>query len=542
MSKISNNTNSKGFLILSAANILSKVMSLIYIPFLIATIHDEGYGIYYAAYNVYALVFTLAISGTSTVIPKLIAEYRATNHEKDAQAAFNIGRLMLLFSGVFSSTMFFLLSKPIVSFIGYEKSLYAILMLCPAIILTSTNSAYRSYFQGSNNLKPLAISQFVEQVGNTIFTVLCSYLLIKISLEWGVAGGALGTGIGALFSLVFLLFAYKKDSAKRKQALTTSQPRKTTNKELFIYMVKYSIPLILSTGLIYFGNNLIDVANIKNGLLQAGFSETTATIRYGNFGNFMQLVNVPLIIISSLSITIVPIIAKANVSDDKTELKNSISQVFKIGFLIAIPCAFGLSILSEPIFDLIFVSSTSKGSDILKIGSFIVLTSGLFQLSNTILNSIGKVYQGTFSALIGVALKISSNFLLIPIASINIYGAVIGLALSHIIPFFINVYHIKKHTGVKENIITSWINPLISSIVMSIGVYAIYTLINTPLNTIIGSYVANLISVAIAVYSGVLIYIHMLIKTQGVTMNDIDMIPSKFHKFLLIRKKTLVSA
>ena len=161
-----------GFIILTIANIFSKVLSLLYVPFLIATIGDEGYGIYYAAYTVYAFIFMFALSGTSTVIPKLIAEYSGKGNELDAIASFKIGNKMMMFMGILMSSFMFLGAKQLTNFIGYEKAYLAILSLAPSIILTAINSSYRSYFQGRHNMTPIAISQVVEQIGNTIFNIL----------------------------------------------------------------------------------------------------------------------------------------------------------------------------------------------------------------------------------------------------------------------------------------------------------------------------------------------------------------------------------
>lgn len=520
-----------GFIILSAANIFCKALSLLYIPFLIATIGDEGYGIYYAAYNVYAFIFMFALSGTSTVIPKLIAEYSAKGNEADAMASFKIGNRMMLFMGVFMASIMFFGAGTLTKFIGYQKSYLAILALAPSIILTAVNSSFRSYFQGRNNMTPIAISQVIEQIGNTVFTIGCSYILMNISLEWGVAGGALGTTIGAFFTQIYLFIAYYKD----KKILRESNPRTKTDKEIFIYMFKYALPLILSTGFIYAGNNLVDVANIKSGLLKAGFDDTFATIRYGNFGNFMQLVNVPMIVISSLSLTIFPILAKANASENKDELKTNIKQIFKMSFLISLPAAVGLSVLSTPIFNMIFVSSQYKGSDIMRFGSFIIVSYSLFQLSNTILNSVGRVYKGTTSAILGVIIKISCNFVLIPLAFVNIYGAVIGLCLSQAIPFLLNYKHIKNHIGTDENLIDTWKKPLLSAIIMGVVVFIIYNSLSVLISPFIHSYLALCISVLVSIYIGAVVYLHCLIKTKGVNDTDIAVVPIKLRKLVFIK-------
>lgn len=530
MIKISTNKSSIGFIILSTANIFCKVLSLLYIPFLIATIGDEGYGIYYAAYNVYAFVFMFALSGTSTVIPKLIAEYSAKGNELDAMASFKIGNRMMLCTGVFFASLMFFGAGKLVDFIGYQKAYLAILSLAPSIVLTAVNSSFRSYFQGRNNMTPIAISQVIEQIGNTVFTIGCSFALIKISLEWGVAGGALGTTLGAFITQLYLLLQYKKDKKIKRE----SNPRAKTDKEIFKYMFNFALPLIVSTGFIYAGNNLVDVANIKSGLLKSGFTDSYATIRYGNFGNFMQLVNVPMIIISSLSLTILPILAKANTLESKDELKNNIKQIFKISFLISIPSAVGLSVLSEPIFDMIFVSSQYKGSDLLKFGSFIIVSYSLFQLSNTILNSVGRVYKGTTSAMIGVIIKILSNFILIPIATINIFGAIIGLCLSQAIPFLLNYRHIKNHIGTKESLVNSWAKPLLSSAIMGICVFLTYNGLFKLLSLMLPKYPSLSISILASVYVGAVVYIKTMYITKGITEKDLSIVPKKLRKLVFI--------
>lgn len=514
---------------LTATNVISKVLSLLYVPFLIGAISDEGYGIYYAAYNVYVFVYMLTISGTSSVIPKLVAQYSARDEEDDAMASFKIGKSLLVCLGLFMMLSLFISSKTLAEFIGYKKAYLALIVLCPSILITAINSSYRGYFQGRNNMAPIAISQLTEQIGNTVFTIICSYFLMNIGLEYGVAGGAIGTTIGASFSLITLLISYRKE----KKPLH-SKPRSTTNKYLATYMFKYSMPLLISTGLIYAANNLIDVSNIKQGLLKAGFSDSLATIRYGNFGNYNQLMNIPMVMISSLALTALPLIARTNSVRDNEKLKSHIKQIFRICFLISIPSAVGLAVLSEPIFDMIFITAQSKGSDIMLYGSFIIIFHSVLQLSITILNSVGRIYKATISAVLGAIIKIAANFILIPISFINIYGAIIGLFLSQCIPFFLNHRYIKNHIGTTESLINSWKKPLISSIIMGIVVFFSYRVSNYIFSIILIPYLSNIISVFLCIYIGALVYIHCLVKIDGVTDNDLNVIPNKFRKFVFL--------
>ena len=50
-----------GFAVLSAASLIVKALSILYIPILLGIIGEEGNGIYAAAYQVYVFVYVLKI-------------------------------------------------------------------------------------------------------------------------------------------------------------------------------------------------------------------------------------------------------------------------------------------------------------------------------------------------------------------------------------------------------------------------------------------------------------------------------------------------
>lgn len=536
---MSKQSNSRGFIILSIANFGSKILSLLYIPILLKIIGGEAYGTYYAATNIYAFMFMVTISGTTSAIPKLMAEYIATGHEKDAQKSFTLSfKLLLAFSFVMAAILYFS-ANALAKFTGYDNATLGIIILSPSLIFTAVSSGLRSYFQGRNNLKPLAISQFIEQFGNVIFSLLFAYLLMNKGLEYGVAGANSGTTLGALISALYLCVHYKKDrKVKRK-----SKERITTNNEILKYVIKFSAPLILSTFVLYAFNNVIDVANIKSGLLAAGFSDSNATIRYGNFGNYIQLMSVPMIIISALSVSIIPTICANNSKNDKVALIDSIKNAFKTCFSVAIPSAIGLCILSRPIFNVLFTSENAQGSTIMKIGALVLVFNAGFQITTTTMNSLGRVYIGTATSILGSILKVLCNLALVRMATINIYGAVVGLFLAYSIPMLINHKILQNHLKTKESLLDVWKKPLVASVVMGISIYVINLLIQN-LNNVISnprlfnilptSYCIDMLSVGLCVYIGGLIYLHTLVKLKGIYEDDLSVVPRKVRKLLFL--------
>src|SRR3712207_9431574 len=64
----------------------------------------------------------------------------------------------------------------------------SIMALAPTIFFTSIVSCYRGYFQGRGNMTPTAISQILEQIINTIFTLVFAAMLMKYGVDAGCAG------------------------------------------------------------------------------------------------------------------------------------------------------------------------------------------------------------------------------------------------------------------------------------------------------------------------------------------------------------------
>ncbi|MGL4990808.1 MAG: putative polysaccharide biosynthesis protein [Sarcina sp.] len=526
---------------LTFTNIISKVLSLIYIPLLIINIGGNGYGNYGSAYLIYTFIYMVTISGSSSAIPKLIAEYSSTGHERDAMASFKLGRTFLVGMGIVMTLLLILLTGPIVSMTGFVDSKPAIFALAPAIFITAISSAYRGYFQGRNNLVPLGISQFIEQVLNVVCSLFFSWILMKQSLALGVAGGAIGTAVGALGSVVYLKIKYNKDLKSRGKI--KSHPRKDSNNHIFNYIVKYSLPLIISALILYAGNNLFSQTIINRGLESLGYSATQSSIMFGDFNKYLQLINLPMIIISSLALSVFPIIARENTSEDKTRLRAGVQKLFKIGFMISLPAAVGLSVLSKPIFHFVFLKlGNTGGSELMVFGGYVFIFSSVYQLTVTMLNSLGMVKRGAITSFITVAITLVVDFIFVRMQSINIYGAVIALLLANYVGMLINMKIVEKYTKSEESNLNSIIKPTIAAFVMGIVLFVIYFIVSKGLGFILApptsggfvGYITNAIALVIAGYAGVVIYMKIMIRIKGIDNEDIVIFPRKLRKLFFI--------
>ncbi|CAB1245504.1 oligosaccharide flippase family protein [Clostridium sp. MT-14] len=522
-------STTKGFAILSAAGMLVKILSIIYIPLFMRIVGDEGYGLYGASYQIYTFVYVLTNSGIPVAISKLISELNAVGNYRDAVKGFKIARFMLMAMGIVMAALLMIFASPLSRVMKYSKIYLSLLSLAPAILFTSVASAYRGYFQGSGNMTPTAVSQVIEQIVNTIFGIAFAAYLIKYGVEVGCVGAPIGTSLGALASACFLMFCYENSrrSGMYKKMTVQKSERIDTGK-LVKRIIKYGVPITICVGMTYAGN-LVDMWNTKSRLMAGGFSDVNSTILYGYLTKYQQLLNVPITIISSLSAAILPAISAAVAIKNGKKVKDNINYSFRLCFLIAIPCAFGFSVLSDPIFQML---KFRGGSYIMAWGSVVLVLMSLMQIQTTILQSIGKLFTATLYSIIGICVKIITNYFLISIPEINILGAVIGSTMGFIIPIALNHRIIKKSLNVRVSMLNHAVKPLAASAAMGIIVYVSYFLMHFVLKFIKIPYLPNAISTVLSIAIGIVTYMYVLVLIGGISKRDLQSLPSRAIKLV----------
>lgn len=522
-------STTKGFAVLSMAGMLVKVLSILYIPILMKIVGEEGYGLYGASYQIYAFIFVLANSGVPVAISKLVSELAAVGNYRDAVRAFKIARFILVFIGVVMTLSLMIFAAPLSKITHYKGVYLSLINLSPAILFTSIASAYRGYFQGRGNMTPTAVSQVIEQIVNTIFTLVFAAYLIRYGVEVGCAGGTMGTSLGALASASFLIMCYGRNNKFKvpKGALKVNNARFTT-RELIRKIIMYGLPITLCVGMTYAGN-IVDLWNTKTRLMVGGISESRATILYGYLIKYQQLLNVPISIISSLSMAILPAISAAVAIKNGKKIKDNINYSLRLCFLIAIPCTVGLSVLSGPVFSML---KFGKGSYIMTWGSVVLVLMSIMQIQTTILQSIGKLFTATFYSIIGIIIKICINYYLISIPRINILGAVGGSILGFIIPITLNHRIIKKSLDVKVSLVGHAVKPILASAAMGIVVFFVYFCINHILFFIKFEYIINALSTIVSIIAGIVAYGFILVLVGGIDSRDIQSMPTTVTRFI----------
>ncbi|PRR77191.1 Stage V sporulation protein B [Clostridium liquoris] len=504
----------KGTIILGISGVFAKFLGLFFRWPLIMLIGDEGVGYYQMSYPLY-MFFVAMASGIPVAISKLVSERKAIGDKEGIIQVFRKSMLLMILLGGGFTGIILALSKQLIGFFKWdEKAYYSLIGIAIAPVFISIMSAFRGFFQGLQNMNPTAVSQIIEQIGRVIFGIGLAFILLPKGIEYAAGGAAFGAAAGGILGGIYLFIKYV--STRRE----INVRKVGDNLEILTRLIYISIPISLgaTVGSIM---SLIDSALVPQKLLQAGFDYKEATILYGQLtGKAFVLVNVPLTVSMALCASLVPIIAECYILNRKYELIEKTHLAIKFSMVIAIPSFLGLFFLALPVMRLLFPGH-SEGFQILKYLSISIPFIVLCQASTAILQGVGRYIRPVINLVIGCIIKIILTIILVPIPSINIYGAVIGSIIGYFISAVLNMKDLRKTLSVSINYYNILIKPLYAGVIMIIGVLFIFTYTyNYTLS--------NTIACLAAVFSGILIY-SILIIVMGIF--SYDYFKSKFSKY-----------
>lgn len=522
----------QGFIILAFSGILVKVLSLVFVPLIRGLLGgDVGYSVYSSAYSVYAFVYVIATAGFPVAISKLISELSGTQHTREALESFKLAKKLLIIIGFVLMAIVMIFCKPIARYMNNEDSWAGILCLAPTVFICSILSAYRGYFQGRKNMRPTALSQFIEQVVHVAISAALVIALKDKGIVWAVAGATIGTAIGSLASLGICLWYYKYDKIYFRRCIEAEEKTReisdfVSKKTLIKRIFYYSMPILVSSAVQY-GGDLIDSKTIKGGLAAAGFTEQGAKILHGQYMAMRQLINVPGSLATALCVAVLPAITAALAAKKYNTVNKNTQFSFKLCYLVAVPISFAYAVYSGPIYKLL-----GYGTNIilLTLSSLSVILLCTIHLQSSIMQAHNMMFTSSIFMCICVVIKVILNYVLVRIPGLNIYGAIISTYCSYIIPFCLNLYVMKKRTSLRFSILSAISPTILASTVAMLISYVVYGVLRLVLRTFIAGYLGYLIAFAPAALVAVVVYYLTLRLSGGLTVDEMEKISPKLPK------------
>ena len=526
---------SRNFAVLGTANILVKVLAIIYLPFQAHILGYYGNGVAATGYNVWMFLYSLSNAGLPNAISKMVSEQMTKGNFRAVQKILKCAYMVLLVLGILVALLMALGANFIaVKILGVKDAYLMLLTISPTLIFTSISSALRGYFQGRQNMVPVAFANVIEQFLNSLFTVLFAWILIKHGTAYGAAGTTVGTLVGAMGAAGFFCFMYFNVFGKqRKKEIARTDPDapQISSREIYREILKYSLPALLSAVAIS-ASPLIDSTNCISRLQAGHYSLENATSLFGVYSyQFLRLFTLAIAFSNTLTVTMIPSIAEALALKDHRLLKYRISESYKGIYLIAIPSIAGITFLAQPLITLVFFRH-NNGADLVMMGTWTAIFMIIMTVQSGALLAAGKPVIPSVNLIIGMAVKIFLNYILIPIPSINIKGAIIGTGVGYLIAVSLNQISMHRSFPFRIPFIRMMIRPAIASVIMGIVCLLFYTGI-FDLTVLLAHtnakaslyYVISDIVLLITVALGGAVYFAAMVLLGGITKKDIVRVP-----------------
>ena len=527
--------------ILAAASLLVRFLGFVYRLPLTNMIGDQGNAIYAGGYYIYTFLLILSSAGLPAAISKLVSERIALKQYRNAHRVFHAALIISTVLGVFFAILLFLTAEKMAILVQSPDSYYAILTLCPTLVIVAVMSAFRGYFQGMHTMVPTAISQIIEQVFNAFFSVYLAWVFLSIHVPAGLtkniplaaAGGTMGTGIGALAGLIVVVFAY---CLIRKyllwRARRCKQPYEESKRELIGKVLQTAWPIIAGTA-VFSITNLIDMTMVMRILVNTGFTQNEAEVLYGQLsGKFVTLTTLPVTISTAIATAALPSIAASVKLKEKKQVRRKMALTYRVSMIISVPAAVGISALGPQILAMLFPSA-SDGGMLLTVGGISIIFLALCQTSTGILQGIGHIKVPVVGAILGAITKVILNVLLIRIPAINVLGAVLSTTGCYLVAGVFDVIMLSKLTGTKFDFMGSFLKPVIGSVVMAAGTIGSYQLFFQ----LIGS---NTVATLLAICVAIAVYGLVMLLIKGIVEEDLQAVPGGGKLTRILKKLRLL--
>ena len=575
-----------GALTLVFTTLIVKVIGVLYKIPLTAMLGEVGLGYFSSAYDVYTPIVSISMAGIPIAVAKMVSQDVALHRYRNARQTYRVSFRLFIIIGVVGTAVMLLLAYPYAVWISKSpNTLYSILAIAPAVFFCCAMSIYRGYYEGLSNMVPTGVSQVIEALGKLVLGLILSYAVIRVGKHQFAAGGTvfgktvqnldeamaeiypyaaaaavMGVTLGTMFGMLYLALRHKIKGDGFTRTDLVNSPKPLSGQEIAKMMMALAIPVVASS-LITNVTNIIDADIMGNpesaGVMKAMYAESligTGTpddsvtdYLYGCYSAAINFKNLVPMITMNFGVSALPILSAAWATKDHKTSRVTIESVLRLTLLIGLPAGIGMAVLAEPILMLLYGSRPYLVPVAVPIMKAYGYSTALMALSAPITNmlqAIGRTDVPVKSLLIGAAIKIVGNYVLVGIPTINIQGAPYASILCYVIVVALNLYFLLHVSKVRINVTSVFFKPAFCSIVCGVAAFTSYGILSKLLEGIwpkdglmgVSMLSSGNFSVLVAIIIAIAFYVVALLFSRAISKDDVVMLP-KGEKIAKILEK-----
>ena len=529
--KMKKNSFIQGAVILAVSGIIVKLIGAVSRIYLSRLLGGEGIGLYQMAYPIYLLCLSISTAGLPVAISIMVSERNAIHDFLGGQRILKIALSVLTLTGLLFSVGLYFGSSVLIDhhIVRDPRAYWSLIALAPAVFCATISATMRGYFQGLQNMTPTAVSEVIEQFVRVVTMIGLAIILLPKGLEFGAAGATFGAAPGAAAAILTLGWFYWHDRKHRKMWYMSQDksivPDSTWNimKRLFIL----AIPVSCANIMIPIVSN-IDLFIVPKRLEVAGFNVEQATTLFGYLtGMATALINMPTIVTSSMSSSLVPGISEASIKKDFDTIRRRARTALRLASVFTLPAAIGLGVIATPISSMLY--ATPNAGPCIAVMSIGIFFLGIQQVTTGILQGLGKTAVPFINLIVSGCVKVAFSWNLTAMPQFGVLGAAFATDTDFAVAAALNLLFLYRYMRFNMDY-GHLLKVAIASAVMGVAVYFSF-------GAIIGAVHSNTLSALLAICIGVVVYALGILLTKAIKPEDVRTMPKIGPKLAAIIEK-----
>ena len=420
------NKTVKAFSVVTGFAVVTRLLSFIFKIWVSRALGAGTVGLYQIANSVMMTLFTVT-SGAPTVLSRKIAEASGDIKKQNSltTASLIVGTA---FSGVvvallyaFKNHLGFLFSD--------ERCLPIFLIMLPTLVTSGIYACFRSWFWGRKNFLAFSSTELLDEIVRMILSIVFAGGIV--SFIDGAQGIALAVTISDALCVVVLGVLYGIAGGRLCKPYGF--------KELTFRAVPLSATRIITS--ITASATALALPQI---LVKCGMSVAEATAEYGRIaGMAIPLIMAPVMLVSSLSIVLIPDVASLKASGQTDAVRRKVMSAVNFAMLVA--CIFFVLYmpLGRHVGALLF--GDARAGELVSNCSFMLFFIVMAQVTTPMLNSLGREKATFLNSLAGAAVMMPCT-LLLP-RYVGVYAMAIGSASCFLVISALNLIALSRCVG-----------------------------------------------------------------------------------------------
>ena len=525
----------KGATILAAATLIVRIIGAVFRIPLQRIVGDSGIGLLHTVNTVYFFILTVAASGLSIALSKMVSSAHSLNRTRQIKKIFSTLFILFIAVGLLGAAAMVIFSGHISQLMtGSTQARASFVAISPAIFFICIAVVYRGYTQGLSIMTPVSVAQVSEAASR--FIIVISIVLILMNRGYPmpivIAGAFWGTSIST--GIYFLCYIFYRRKLRQTVSLNedVNEVAPDTRRFILKQLFKIGLPITICASIINLLN--LTTAAFANNRLQTalGISFLEARVLLGTYANTHNLFNIPSTFMLPLTASLIPVIVAFRTHNDDASAVVQVESGLKIANIIALAAGVGLTVLASPIIRVVYPKTGAEAVMLMPIMGVASYFLCLVFITNGILQAYGLEKFTIISLAVGGAVKIALAWVLIGNPQVNIYGAAISMTTCFAISSALNLFFIANKIKKPPRFMPAFAKPLLCAISMGGVAFAMYS-------GVYWLWPSPLLALISAVLPAALIYLSLIVVTGAITYEDMQMLPKgeKLAKILRIREK-----